>query len=235
MSPANAIFQGLSAGGHGKFFRPRRLRTLRAFSLVELMVVIGIIGLLAALAFPAFNSAVQTSRLYKCASNMRQLGVGIQLYMAENDGFLPMSAIVAGDPETSWQELIAPYVLNQQGGTKGKRFILRKQYRCPGDHAAIGDGVVYGANNYLNPTIYNKPVKKLTVLNQRHSDFMLLGENYTADLWNATPAIPWNTGGRLDFTRHVSKGDVANFLFADFHVEALNYQGTQNRPMIFMP
>ena len=52
----------------------------RAFTLVELLVVIAIIGILVALLLPAIQAAREAARRAACTNNLKQLGLGIQLY-----------------------------------------------------------------------------------------------------------------------------------------------------------
>jgi prepilin-type N-terminal cleavage/methylation domain-containing protein/prepilin-type processing-associated H-X9-DG protein len=61
----------------------------RAFTLIELLVVIGILALLMALIFPALASARDAGRKAACVSNLRQIGIAIQGYAADNDGNIP--------------------------------------------------------------------------------------------------------------------------------------------------
>jgi prepilin-type N-terminal cleavage/methylation domain-containing protein/prepilin-type processing-associated H-X9-DG protein len=62
----------------------------RAFTLVELLVVIGIIAVLIAILLPALNRARAQAKATQCLSNMRQVGLGLQSYLAESKQVIPV-------------------------------------------------------------------------------------------------------------------------------------------------
>lgn len=71
-------------------------RSLGAFTLVELLVVIAIIAVLAALAFPLGRSMIESGHTAKCASNQRQIVLGMLQWIQENNGFLPVYTTSVG-------------------------------------------------------------------------------------------------------------------------------------------
>ena len=63
-----------------------------SFTLIELLVVIATIAILAALLLPVVNRAKERAKVVQCLSNLRQLGVGLKLYVDEHDHRYPLHA-----------------------------------------------------------------------------------------------------------------------------------------------
>lgn len=62
--------------------------TRQAFTLIELLVVIAFIAILAAIFFPVFAQACDKARQASCLSNMKQLGLALEMYEQDYDGML---------------------------------------------------------------------------------------------------------------------------------------------------
>lgn len=60
-----------------------------AFTLIELLVVIAIVAILAAILFPVFAQAKTAAKRTACLSNLKQIGLGNELYINDFDDLMP--------------------------------------------------------------------------------------------------------------------------------------------------
>jgi len=107
----------------------------RAFTLIELLVVIAIIAILAAILFPVFAQAREKARGASCLSNLKQIGLGINMYMQDNDENFPMlqwwDKGTGKVVQMSWYAAIYPYIKNGDHFTDGTSWGTDGIYKCP--------------------------------------------------------------------------------------------------------
>jgi prepilin-type N-terminal cleavage/methylation domain-containing protein len=76
-------------------------RRKSGFTLIELLVVIAIIAILAAMLLPALSSAKQKALRAQCTSQERQIAIGVNLYIPENNDYLPQRSLPQN--QNPWQ------------------------------------------------------------------------------------------------------------------------------------
>jgi prepilin-type N-terminal cleavage/methylation domain-containing protein/prepilin-type processing-associated H-X9-DG protein len=104
-----------------------RNRNRIAFTLIELLVVIAIIAILAAILFPVFAQAREKARSATCQSHIRQVGLGVLMYLQDYDEIFPPVYVDVPGKRQVWVDFIQPYVKNIQmfrcpSATSAKRF-----------------------------------------------------------------------------------------------------------------
>lgn len=73
-------------------------RRKSGFTLIELLVVIAIIAILAAILFPVFARAREAARKASCQSNMKEIGLAVQLYQGDYEAMMPSSSLCVSNP-----------------------------------------------------------------------------------------------------------------------------------------
>jgi prepilin-type N-terminal cleavage/methylation domain-containing protein/prepilin-type processing-associated H-X9-DG protein len=166
----------------------------RAFTLIELLVVIAVIGILAALLLPTLGRAKEEARATACLSNLRQIGVSLQLYVQDNDNRMPemYDAPLSGpDPNRPAMDVVLSNYL-------GARQVLR----CLSDSQQLYErtGSSY-AWNFL--------------VNTQHADYLRIFSN---DYQPHQVPLVYD---KEQFHRARGPGKGQNFLYADGHIRKL--------------
>jgi prepilin-type N-terminal cleavage/methylation domain-containing protein/prepilin-type processing-associated H-X9-DG protein len=106
-----------------------REKTAQGFTLLELLVVIAVVTILAALLLPALNRAKASAKSTACKSNLRQIGIGLRLYLDDFDHY----------PSYDWTRALLPYCGEQP-----------TVLRCPSGRTFNGSVwfTVYGYNSF---------------------------------------------------------------------------------------
>jgi len=94
---------------------------LQGFTLIELLVVIAMIAILAAILFPVYARVKARAKQTSCLENLKQIGVGFQLYLTDSDerlpdrrdlkrslpgGYKPWTSWPTSDPRGGWAALV---------------------------------------------------------------------------------------------------------------------------------
>jgi len=202
-------------------------REFTAFTLIELLAVVAIIGILAVLIQSALASAKKSAQQTQCVSNLHQLGLGLQSFVAEHHTY-PLFAnmdFAKGEYPEHWRTWIEAMRREGFGSKSSGMPITEGVWSCPSaqwiDIPANEPAASYGYNGYgsfglggrwnSGATTLAPPIGESEVVNP--SDMMAIGDSF---------------GGSVGFyrkdgesarapSRHGGKVDV---VFCDGHVES---------------
>lgn len=214
--------------------RKRAART--GFTLIELLVVVAVIGILAGILLPALGKAKEKAQRVTCVSNLKQVGIAIQMYADANDDTLPgpvFSGARASYDKNSSTELIW-YIAEELGAPRpSPQTAVADVFVCPGYlRRAPGLTSMIGRKCYLlnddvDPNPLNRvppfgypiaPISaplKLTGFDTYVSPSSLFAIT-DVDKGNINPTVSWWS----DLPYQPVHGAVRNELYFDWHVEA---------------
>lgn len=189
----------------------------RAFTLIELLVVIAIIAILAAILFPVLARAKEASKKTVCLSNMKQIGLSVQLYVGDNDDTLFFRAGWANSrsgniPQSNaarWWNLLTPYLKSHE------------VFRCPSDSLPTPSKDETGSLSISRSYIAISTAESLNLSSvQIPADTMVVTEKWGSDytgLVGDSWIEPFNGDMTID-----SHDSSRTYKAADRHTQQLN-------------
>jgi prepilin-type processing-associated H-X9-DG protein len=185
--------------------------------MIEMIVVLGVIAIMMAFVYPAYIGMSQRAKATKDMSNLRQIGMLIQLYLNDNDQILPAT--------TTWPGTAATSVLySKYTGT-------RKIFQSPFDTRPSLETDLAPVSYSINTNMYVKLGANPNMLKvvSPSSTFLMApkyaGNPGSSTSWTGTatsaPDLP--VGGTGETTGTHNNSRQINVLFCDWHTETLTF------------
>lgn len=177
-------------------------RKRSAFTLIEILVVVAIIGILAAILFPVFARARENARRASCMNNMKQIAIGLQLYMESYDRRFPAQE-EGGEGDAGWALELAEIIKNDA------------VFQCPSEENSWEEGFT---DYWMNGNLLGVHESEI----QQPANVLFAGDGDTNSVDYALPTNPVDYGEwepDAEYTRRHLEG--ANYTFVDGHVKWL--------------
>ncbi len=128
--------------------------TARGFTLIELLVVIAIIAVLLAILMPALRKVKEAAKDISCKSNLRSIGLAVQMYLNDYERKLPNTG---SSNQFLWFESDGvtyrrPGSSDTYWGIYYKDYLKEtKIFGCP-SLLRVPEGLIYSYNNFPDPS-----------------------------------------------------------------------------------
>jgi len=182
----------------------------RGFTIIEVLVVVAVVAILAGLLIPSLGKARQGARRAACRSNLKQIGVALQIYAAQNHQWLPSTSVGAC---THYIYAAGPYGL---GRLYPKLLSDLGVFFCP-EATYYSEHGLYGVRGWGNDM--GLPVASSYYY--RASLVVFQGfDQYTKGTYHALKhqALVMDYNIKYDIGKHNHGGTYVNILFSDGHV-----------------